>query len=215
LALALVAVGAAAAENYQYRIVAKDKALASSIVLKQTELPGPAGWTGGAVKPDRSGQTEADRCNGYLAKQSDLVVTGDAETRYSFQATQIDTQVDLFRTAAMVEKDWQRNALHPGLVECLRKGFATRLPKTERFVSLNKVAYPRFGTHTLAFRMLFDVITKSGAIHAGMDVIYFSRGRTEATLFITGVLANPSDQVALKLVGTKVGSIVSAKMPAT
>jgi hypothetical protein len=63
--------------------------------------------------------------------------------------------------------------------------------------------------------MLFDVITKSGAIHAGMDVIYFSRGRTEATLFITGVLANPSDQVTLKLVGTKVGSIVSAKMPAT
>src|SRR5580765_6518486 len=76
----LTLVGAAFAENYQYRFTKADEALAARIVQHAVAK----GWTGGAAKPDLT--PNPLRCPGvYAPRQSDLVVTGDKETDYTYK----------------------------------------------------------------------------------------------------------------------------------
>jgi hypothetical protein len=211
---ALVLAPGAAAENYQYKIVPKDKAAAAAAVLKRGDLNGLPGWTGGAVPPDRTAETNADRCNGYLPKQSDLVVTGDAETKYSLQGTTIDTQIQLLRTPAMVATDWHRSIEIPDYVSCAKEQFQKQLPKTERFVSLTRLPYSTFGTKSVAFRTLFDVLAGGRKIRVAVDFIGFYRGRTEVSVIISGAAPTANDLMALKALDLKVADTVSAKVPA-
>jgi hypothetical protein len=212
-AIALVAAGAAAAENYQFKIVAKDKATAASVVATRADLGGLSGWTGGAVKPDRSPEGTADRCNGYLPKESDLVVTGDAETKYSFQATTIDTQIQLLRTSAMVATDWRRSMEIPDYLSCARKAFGSQLPKSERFVSFTKLPYSTFGTKSAAYRALISLTSAGRSIRVAVDIIAFYRGRTEATIIISGIAPTSSDLMELRAMDLRVADVVNAKMP--
>lgn len=213
-AAALVATGAAAAENYQFKIVAKDKAKAAASVATRADLGGLPGWTGGAVKPDRSPETNADRCNGYLPKQSDLVVTGDAETKFSFQGTTIDTQIQILRTPAMVATDWHRSMEVPDYVSCARKQFGSQLPKSEHLISFAKLPYSTFGTKSAAYRALISVSSAGGSIRVAVDVIAFYRGRTEATVVISGAAPTSSDLMALRTLDLRVSDVVNGKLPA-
>lgn len=213
-ALALVTAGVAAAENYQYRIVPKDEAAAAAVVVKRADLGGLPGWTGGTVKPDRSPETNADRCNGYLPKQSDLVVTGDAETKYSFQATTIDTQVQLLRTAAMVTTDWHRSFEIPDYLSCARSQFTNQLPKSEHLVSFTKLPYSTSGTKSTAFRALFTVGRLGRTVRVAVDFVAFYRGRTEATVIDSGLVPTATDLMALKALDLRVADVVNGRLPA-
>jgi len=96
----LTLVGAALAENYQYRFTKADEAVAARIVQHAVA----EGWTGGAVKPDLSPNPLV--CPGFYApRQSDLVITGAKETDYTYKTTgqELDTYADVFQSAAMVE----------------------------------------------------------------------------------------------------------------
>jgi hypothetical protein len=211
--LALVTAASAAAENYQYKIVAKDKAAAAAVALKRSDLPGLAGWTGGSVRPDRTPQTNADRCNGYLPKQSDLVVTGDAETKYRLQTTTIDTQVQLLRTPAMVATDWHRSIEIPDYVACARQQFEGKLPKSEHFISLTKLSYSTFGTKSVAYRVLFDVTAGGHTVRVVVDFIGFYVGRTEVSVIISGAAPTATDLLALRSLDLKIADTVNAKIP--
>jgi hypothetical protein len=211
--LALATAAAAAAENYQYRIVARDHAAAAAVVLKRTDLQGLPGWSGGSVPPDRSPETKADSCNGYLPKQSDLVVTGDAETKYSFQATTIVTQAQLLRTPAMTATDWHRSIEMPNYVACARQQFKAQLPKSERFLSLTKLPYSTWGTKSVAFRALFDVTAGGRTVRVVFDFIGFYQGRTEVSVIISGPAPTANDLMALKSLDLKIADIVAAKIP--
>jgi microcompartment protein CcmK/EutM len=213
-ALALVVVAAAAAENYQYKIVARDKATAGKVALQRSDLGGLTGWAGGAVKPDRSPETEDDRCNGYLPRQSDLVVTGDAETKYTYQGTIIDTQIDVLRTPAMVATDWQRSIDHPGYLACARQSAARELPKGERLVSLTKLPYSTFGTKSVAYRALINVTRNGRTFRVALDFVGFYRGRTEVSVIISGGAPRAADLLVLKALDLRVADIVNAKTPA-
>jgi hypothetical protein len=213
-ALALATAGAATAENYQYKIVPRDKAAAEAVVVKRADLGGLPGWAGGAVKPDRTPETSADRCNGYLPKQSDLVVTGDAETKYSFQATTIETQVQVLRTAAMVTTDWHRSFEIPDYLSCARSQFATQLPKSEHLVSFTKLPYSTYGTKSTAFRALFTLTRLSRTVRVAVDFVAFYRGRTEATVVISGLVPTATDLMALKTLDLRVADVVNGRLPA-
>jgi len=213
--LALIVVSAAAAENYQYEIVAADKALATKVVLKRADLGGLKGWAGGAVKPDRSAEGAEDRCaNGYLPKESDLVVTGDAESKYTYRDVTIDTQINVFRSAAMVTTDWQRNAGYQGLLACMRTGLADGLPKGERLVSVTRLAFPHVGSKTFAVRVVVDVTGSGRTVPMTMDFVGFYRGRAEAMLVISGLTPEAAEREIIKAIDLRVAAAVVAKMPA-
>lgn len=108
--LVLVLCGAALAENYHYARTAQDDALAASLLLKKSDYPAGLRLTGGRSKPDET--PNKDTCDGRQPKVADLVVTGDAEAKFSNVRggiIELDSEVETLQTAAMVKTDLRRN----------------------------------------------------------------------------------------------------------
>jgi len=171
----LTLVGAALAENYQYRFTKADEALAARIVQRAAAK----GWTGGAVKPDLT--PDPVRCPGFYApRQSDLVVTGDKETDYTYKTGQeLDTYAVVFQSAAMVESDFQRGSDKAAFFRCLRTKWPSLLAPGSKIVSLVQLALPPgLGTHSFAFRLVFE--NKGSQI--AIDSVSIIRGRIEAEI---------------------------------
>lgn len=178
----LTLVGAALAENYRYRFTKADEALAARIVHR----PVAKGWTGGAKKPDLS--PDPVRCPGFYApRQSDLVVTGDKETDYTYNTGQeLDTYAVVFQSAAMVESDWRRGSDKAAFFRCLRATWPSMLAPGTKIVSLVEVTLPRVGTHSFAFRLVFE--NKGSQI--AIDSVNVARGRIEVE--VDQIAQNPS-----------------------
>ena len=121
---------------------AADQAIARSIVLTQSDVG--SAWKGGAKKVDTSAPPT---CPNFDPKQSDLLVTGDAESMFSDDAAgvQYDSEAQVLQTAQMVQLDWQRSIPQPGLLPCLRTILAKSLPANERIVSVTRVEDPEAG----------------------------------------------------------------------
>jgi hypothetical protein len=178
----LTLVGAALAENYQYRFTKADEALAARIVHR----PPVRGWTGGAKKPDLS--PDPVRCPGFYApRQSDLVVTGDKETDYTYKTGQeLDTYAVVFQSAAMVESDWRRGSDTAAFFRCLRAKWPSLLAPGTKIVSLVQLEVPRVGTHSFAFRLVFQ--NKGSRI--AIDSVNVARGRIEVE--VDQIAQNPT-----------------------
>jgi len=170
----LTLVGAALAENYQYRFTKADEALAARIVQRAAAK----GWTGGAVKPDLT--PDPVRCSGFYApRQSDLVVTGDKETDYTYKTGQeLDTYAVVFQSAAMVESDFRRGSNKAAFFRCVRAKVPSLLAPGSKIVSLVQLTLPRLGTHSFAFRLVFE--NKGSQI--AIDSVNIARGRIEVEI---------------------------------
>jgi hypothetical protein len=187
VALALTSVAdAALTENYQYKRTAQDDAKAGAIVFQRSDLP-PAlkSLKGGRIKPDETPTTSNDRCNGYLPKQSDLVVTGDAASRYADGAGtgEIDTQVSLFKTAAMAAADWNRQ--WPTMnASCIREAMANGLKSGESVGSVTRLPSLRCSYQNASF--MFEE-TYSSPGKPTLKYVFFVTelrlGRAEAVVF--------------------------------
>jgi hypothetical protein len=175
----LAVAGGALAENYQYRFTSADQMVAARIVLDPSNVP--KGWTGGSVKPNLS--PDPLRCPGYYApRESDLVVTGAKETDFTYKNGQeLDTYSTVFQSAAMVETDWRRSNNVPSFFKCLRAKWTT-LPagKGSKITSLALLSLPRFGTHSLAYRVVFK--TSASRQRIAVDSVLIARGRYEVEL---------------------------------
>jgi hypothetical protein len=108
LVIVLLVCGAAYADNYTYRRTAAGDATAFSMTLRKADFPARLGLGGGRVKPDETADT--DSCNGYMPEEHDLVVSGDAESRFndSTHSVVVDSEVELFRSTAMAATDVRR-----------------------------------------------------------------------------------------------------------
>jgi hypothetical protein len=170
----LTLVGAALAENYQYRFTKADEAVAARIVQHAVAK----GWTGGAVKPDLT--PNPLRCPGFFApRESDLVVTGSKETDYTYKTGQeLDTYADVFQSAAMVETDWRRGSDKAAFFRCLRAKVPSLLAPGSKVVSLVQLTLPRVGTHSFAYRLVFE--NKGSQIV--IDSVSIARGRIEVEI---------------------------------
>jgi len=185
VASALVLAGTAAAgtaDHNQVKLTAKDQAAAKRIVLNSADLGGA--WSGGYVKPDLN---DALVCANYHPKQSDLVVTGAAESKFSVTGAQLDSVAQVFRSPAMVETDWKRSVLNPQLQSCLKTTLAGNLSTTQKLVSLGRVAFPEGnGIHGREYRLVIEETSTGTPVRGILDLIVFSRGRSELSLTTIG-----------------------------
>src|SRR4029077_16733692 len=94
-----------------------DQVYASSSTLRFTDL-GPA-WAGGAEKPS---SLKIPVCPSNQPNNSDLTITGHAESRLTLDsaAIQVDTDVLVFKNAGQVSKLVKRIILNPSVSDCLR-----------------------------------------------------------------------------------------------
>jgi hypothetical protein len=88
-----------------------DQAAARAAVLRLADL-GPSGWKGGNVKPDLS---PGPICANYRPKQSDLVLTGVAESSF-YGAFNAFSGARVLRTVQM-RRDWLAKIRFPRIAE--------------------------------------------------------------------------------------------------
>ena len=181
LAAASVAL-AGAVDRPKIRLSAADNAVARAAVLRRADLGSGANWQGGARKPDLSPE---HLCPHFNPKQSDLVLTGIAESIFSEGTLAFDSQTQVLQTPRMLQLNWQRSVVAPGLLSCLRTTTAKSSPPGT-VVSIAKLAFPRVATYTAAFRLTTDVHTPGGTVRLFVDLAMFGRGRTQITLTTSG-----------------------------
>jgi hypothetical protein len=149
-----------------------DQAAARAAMLRLADL-GPGAWTGGMTKPDLS---PGPVCVNYHPKQSDLVLTGVAES--NFQGTfGAFSQARVLRTAQMVQRDWQRS-ITPGFVACYRRF----LQHDGKMLSLTKIPFPRIAEHTVALRGVAQVTDQGTTQTFTSEFVRIAQGRTEIML---------------------------------
>ena len=192
--LVLALCGVALADNYSYHRNAHDDGTAASIVVRGSDLPATFRLTGGRVKPDETADNTT--CNGYRPKESDLVVTGDAATRFSNKAAGIlgvYSQVQLMKTNSMAATDVTRS------VRMLSRECSAEEAKSEH---LKMVSFKSLGPATCACdyseSITFETATTNAAIHTLWVFTVMRHGRIEASV-ITGVGKSANDTQNLAL----------------
>jgi len=183
---ALACCAAAAADREKVHIVAADQALAKNALVRLADLGDPTGWSGGATKP---APPSSFTCGSYTAKQSDLVLTGNAAAKWLHSGLEIDSEAQVLRTQGMVALDWQRTVTHTGITDCLRQKFASGLPKGQKLVSFAEVTFPKVAQRSAAYRGLIDVKAGSTTVRVLVDVVVVGAGRVELTLITTAPYA--------------------------
>ena len=172
--VALLSVQVALAESPVVRFNAADQTAAKAVVLKAADL-GP-GWKGGLKKPDMKDDTV---CPGYNPKQSDLVVTGAAESEFTAPGIMVSSLVHVMQTPRMLQVDWQRNVADPRVVGCFKKV----LPADE-VVSVKRMPFAKLTPFATRFRLLLDYKGADGTTRVLMDMVAVGRGRTEMMLIV-------------------------------
>jgi hypothetical protein len=163
----------------QIRFNAADQAAARGTVLRRSDLGSGSGWTGGRIKPDLS---PGPTCPNYHPKQSDLVLTGAAESTFRNGPLAFDSQVQVLQTKRMVSLDWRRELLAPGAIPCLRRHLGKNLGSSAKVLSFVKAPFPRLARYTAAFRARVDVAVLGKTAHLIVDSVLIGRSRTEISL---------------------------------
>ena len=195
--VALVVVGAVLADNPTKEKIARTAAgdaRARAEVLRRADFG--KGWSGGFKKPDFS---SGFRCS-YKPKQSDLVLVGAARTTWHRPAAyEIDSEAQVLRTAAMVQRDWRRTVIAPQVLPCLRKTFTELLGSSGRLLSLRRTAFPHLTTYTRAFRVLATLGSGSNQERFESDIVALGADRNEVSLSLTAAGGNAAQLRAQEL----------------
>ena len=195
LAAAAVTAGGAFADTdrKQIKLTVADQAAARAALVRRSDLPG-APWLGGRLEPDLS---QAPRtCRNYRPKQSDLVLTGIAESSFIRRdgRLSVDSGVHMVRTARMLRLDWQRVVVAPRAIRCHRRDIAKRISRNGRLVSFRRIPFPHLTRYAVEYRAVVDV--PAGNTDAGrwlVDAVLVGTGRAEMGL---NVLARIDARVA-------------------
>jgi len=181
LAFALVptAFASSPSNKEQVRFNPADQAAARAAVLRKTDLG--SGWGGGRTKPDTSAKMS---CPGYEPKQSDLVLTGAAETVWGRSGIQLQSLAQVLKTPAMVARDWQRTVVDPRAIACLRTTLAKGLTSRERLVSFKRAAFSRLARYSRLYRAVIEVRAQGQKVRVLADFVLVGRRRTELTLSV-------------------------------
>jgi hypothetical protein len=192
LASAAAAV-ASIADREQHKFTAADQAAAKRAVVLKGDLS-KTGWTGGAKAPDLS---QGPTCANFNPKQSDLVVTGAAETDWKHSNLELDTEAQVLQTADMVDRDWQRTVADPKAFPCttqhIKKNFSG---PTVKFRAFKRIPFPSIGTHARAFITRVDLISNGKAVSVAIEDVLLTSGRTEISLTSTTSATNVADVAA-------------------
>lgn len=186
-ALATLAfVGTAGADREKIRLTTAGQQAARANVVTRADLGTAGVWKGGARKPSPDSTSS---CPGFDPKLSDLVINGEAETRWQSSGIQIVSEADVLETERMLRLEWRRTVLAPQFLRCLRTGVRKQSTSTARLVSVEHIAFPKLARYTAAFRVLIDVKTATGKVRVMSDLVFFGAGRTGLSLLVSAPLA--------------------------
>jgi len=162
------------------RLNAADMRAARATVVRRAFFGPQPGWEGGPKKPTLSSPTPS--CPNYHPKQSDLVLTGAAESVFRGHGFYFESDAQVLKTVAMVNLDWKRSVYPPGALGCLGRLFARKLPPGQRLRWFRRLRAPHLANHVAGFRGLISVPARDGSrVDVLTDILLFAQGRTEIT----------------------------------
>jgi hypothetical protein len=172
--IGLVFTASALADSPTVRITSADQSRAVASLLRRSDFG--AGWTGGQVP---TAPLTAPNCPGFDPKESDLVVTGHADARYSFPpaGVELDQDVQVLKSAEMVEKDFARS-ISPLLGRCLAYQLK-RLKSVVAAARVERIPFPATGSVSAVYRA--TITRRSGGPDGTLlsDYVFFGEGRVE------------------------------------
>lgn len=184
LCIAVPAVALAADTDPKKKITAADQAKARSMVFKGTDFA--AGWKKVPPSP------ESDlTCPGFDPDESDLTLTGEAET--DFEHTQgllfVGSASEIFATKEDALKSWTRSD-KPATARCIgyffKQGQTTKTTKVT-IVSAGRMAFPKLAPRTTAFKVVTRLaITNEGkttTVPMTLQLVAFGQGRGDTSMF--------------------------------
>ena len=182
-ALALVASGAAlAADAWPKREPnAADQALAKKSIVHITDFAPGSGWSKAPDSGGSSGMKDPAACKDPAFSDEGRTVTGSASSSFKATGLQIWSSAEVMQTVAMARQDADQMRGGP-LMPCLRAAFTKGLPKTARLVSVNRLAFPRIGDWSDAYRALIDVTVTGAKVRLQVDMVLVLQKRIEITL---------------------------------
>ncbi|MES1248131.1 MAG: hypothetical protein ABUS54_10705 [Actinomycetota bacterium] len=181
LAALVLPAAALAADPYQpaKRHTPADTAVATRIGLVRSDFV--AGW-----KQVKSDSSDKDVCKGE-PDESKLVETADVDPTFesSDGSVDVDSEVQIFKTAAMSRTDWSY-ATVARLRTCAKDEFVRQLgPKTT--FTLDAVQAPVFkGLETNAFHLVVHATVKGQKVVVVSDLISLHKGRISVMLSAIG-----------------------------
>ena len=180
--LALACTGAALADNPTVKINTADQAKADASLLRLKDFAAVVGWTGGPTTPSK---LTAPSCPGFNPKESDLVVTGHAEARFTYKSGGVifDQDSQVLESADAVKTDFART-ITPKLADCLAYQLKSSGKGTKVLsVGVRQLGLPRIGDISAAYRA--TVVIKTGTartVTIVSDYVFFGQGRFEFSI---------------------------------
>lgn len=154
-----------------------------------------AGWQGGETSPSSLASPNCPRLD---PKQSDLVVTGHADARFSFAQGDVvlEQDVEVLSSVAQVREDFARTIV-PGLAPCL----AYQIDHSPNVVSarVQRIPFPTTGWASAAFRatVVFRGVHDRPSVLS--DFIFFAQGRVEYSFNVIAPLESRSQLIRFEL----------------
>lgn len=185
LLLAVPALALASHTDPKRQINAGDQRKATSILLKRPDFN--TGWTKVPNSPD---DDEHMSCPGYNPDESDLILTGDAESSfgYSDRLHSVFSTANIYKTRAQALASWTRG-VKPAAPGCFAKLMkqaigADGTPTT--IVRRGWIAFPKLAPRTAAMRVVLKVtFTSEGqttTVPLTITLVGLGNGRGDAGL---------------------------------
>ena len=166
-----------------------DPALAAKDLLTRADLG--SAWKGGAVKATSAPLS----CPGYNPR-STAVTTGRAAARFTATGIQIDHSVAVLAQDKMLAPFWKAT-YNAGFLPCLKSAFFLQMPPSTAVASAAKVAFPKYGKYTNAYRIVYETPVASGKPVIGVyDLIAIGNARTQVVLIFKAGLGTAAQVTA-------------------
>jgi hypothetical protein len=191
LALALPALALAADTDPKKRFTTADKRKAASLVLRKSDFV--AGWKQEPATPD-DGEDGDFTCPNYNPDESDLVLTGEAESEFAAPDgfPSVISAANVYRSRQDATASWTRG-VKPQLVPCFANGLKQAFEEDGARVTVTrkgKISFPRFAPRTVAYRFSFSVTMteggKSTTLPLTIHFVALGHGRGDVMLMSFG-----------------------------
>jgi hypothetical protein len=180
VAAALATASAAAAAGSWPRLErsAADQALADRSILHLTDFAPGSGWS--PAPAPSSGNLHDPACAGRAFSNEGRVLTGRASSAFRAPGLEIWSSAEVMKTEAMARSD-ARVTTSSVVIPCVSALIEKGLPQQVRLVSVKRLAFPRVGDWSDAYRALLDVSVNGTKLRMQADMVLVLRSRVEIT----------------------------------
>jgi hypothetical protein len=176
-----VALAAASSGQEKVSYTTVDQAAARAAIVRGSDLQPAGAWKGGTKKVTRADLAPLS-CPGFHPKVSDLVVTGAADSTWSYGPDSLESLAVVLRTPKMVKVDWARSVETPGAAACAAMTLGKTVGSNVKVSSYRKLSFPHVAPYTAAFRFELVLTSQGITVPIVIDSVLVGRGRTELSL---------------------------------